>query len=97
MVGTGEALLNVRSRGGQPEQAGAKGARAADSGEFDFQGELQKFDKVCKIPGSAASVCGVVALWRLFVCCEDPRASLQWWLSVVVFGHARVRTKNCKK
>lgn len=48
MVGTGEALLNVRARGGgQPVQAGsANGASAATAQEFDFQSELQKFDKV---------------------------------------------------
>lgn len=42
-MGTGEALLKVRSRGGQ---SGAKGASMTNSEEFDFQGELQKFDKV---------------------------------------------------
>lgn len=50
MVGTGEALLNVRARGGQAGQAGATRAIAATSSEeFDFQGELQKFDKVLMI------------------------------------------------
>lgn len=47
MVGTGEALLNLRVRGGQGAQADGKstgGANAAQ--EFDFQTELQKFDKV---------------------------------------------------
>lgn len=47
MVGTGEALLNVRARGGVSSQTDGKGAPAvAPSQEFDFQGELRKFDKV---------------------------------------------------
>lgn len=48
MVGTGEALLNVRARGGASSQMDGKGATGvvASSQEFDFQGELQKFDKV---------------------------------------------------
>lgn len=45
MVGTGEALLNVRTRGGST--ADAKGAATVPtSQEFDFQSELRKFDKV---------------------------------------------------
>lgn len=48
MVGTGEALLKVRMKGGPASQAGDKGVGADHSieKEFDFQGELQKFDKV---------------------------------------------------
>lgn len=47
MVGTGEALLNVRARGGPAAQANGKGAAANPTApEFDFQSELQKFDKV---------------------------------------------------
>lgn len=48
MVGTGEALLNVRARGGPAAQANGKGAAATTPAapEFDFQSELQKFDKV---------------------------------------------------
>ncbi|CAM9367634.1 unnamed protein product [Choristocarpus tenellus] len=44
MVGTGEALLNLRTRGGQAGQA-AQESSASTSHEFDFQSELQKFDK----------------------------------------------------
>lgn len=47
MVGTGEALLNVRARGGPAAQANGKGAATTPvAPEFDFQSELQKFDKV---------------------------------------------------
>lgn len=47
MVGTGEALLNVRARGGPAAQANGKVAASnATAPEFDFQSELQKFDKV---------------------------------------------------
>lgn len=47
MVGTGEALLNVRARGGPAAQANGKGAATNPTApEFDFQSELQKFDKV---------------------------------------------------
>ncbi|CAN0219807.1 unnamed protein product [Discosporangium mesarthrocarpum] len=41
MVGTGEALLNLRTRGGQVPQESS----ATTPAEFDFQSELQKFDK----------------------------------------------------
>lgn len=58
MVGTGEALLKVRMKGGPASQPGEKGVGADDSieKEFDFQGELQKFDKVDCI-GSLVWVC----------------------------------------
>lgn len=48
MVGTGEALLNIRAKGGPAGQTGGKGAAASvpTAQEFDFQSELQKFDKV---------------------------------------------------
>lgn len=79
-MGTGEALLNVRTRGGQTRggqsgQAGAKGASATDSEEFDFQGGLQKFDKVKEGWISVAFAVGFVRMIgggsRVFgvVCC----------------------------
>lgn len=48
MVGTGEALLNIRAKGGPAVQADGKGTTASvpTAQEFDFQSELQKFDKV---------------------------------------------------
>ncbi len=50
MVGTGEALLNIRAKGGPAGQADGNGGNGAasvpTSQEFDFQSELQKFDKV---------------------------------------------------
>lgn len=47
MVGTGEALLNIRTKGGPAAQADGKGAASVPTAqEFDFQSELQKFDKV---------------------------------------------------
>ena len=48
MVGTGEALLNIRAKGGPAGQADGKGATTSvpTTQEFDFQSELQKFDKV---------------------------------------------------
>lgn len=47
MVGTGEALLNIRTKGGPAAQADGKGAASGPTApEFDFQSELQKFDKV---------------------------------------------------
>lgn len=47
MVGTGEALLSIRAKGGSAAQADGKGVTSVStSQEFDFQGELQKFDKV---------------------------------------------------
>lgn len=51
MVGTGEALLNVRAKGGPAGQADGKGATASvpTAQEFDFQSELQKFDKVTRL------------------------------------------------
>lgn len=45
MVGTGEALLNIRARGG-PATDGKGAASVPTAQEFDFQSELQKFDKV---------------------------------------------------
>ncbi|CAM9489771.1 unnamed protein product [Scytosiphon promiscuus] len=46
MVGTGEALLSIRAKGGSTSQADGKGAATVSTAqEFDFQGELQKFDK----------------------------------------------------
>ncbi|CAN0393796.1 unnamed protein product [Ectocarpus sp. 12 AP-2014] len=44
MVGTGEALLNIRARGG-PATDGKGAASVPTAQEFDFQSELQKFDK----------------------------------------------------
>lgn len=41
MVGTGEALLNIRAKDGKGATASVPTAQ-----EFDFQSELQKFDKV---------------------------------------------------
>ena len=50
MVGTGEALLNVRAKGAPPSHGtGARGPATvvpATAVEFDFQSELLKFDKV---------------------------------------------------
>lgn len=47
MVGTGEALLNIRTKGGPAAQAdGKRAASVPTTQEFDFQSELQKFDKV---------------------------------------------------
>jgi len=53
MVGTGEALLNIRAKGGPAGQADGSGAASVPSSqEFDFQSELQKFDKVSNVcPG----------------------------------------------
>lgn len=50
-MGTGEALLNIRAKGGPAGQADGKGAATSVSTaqEFDFQSELQKFDKVKKL------------------------------------------------
>ncbi|CAM9150066.1 unnamed protein product, partial [Ectocarpus sp. 4 AP-2014] len=45
MVGTGEALLNIRARG-CPATDGKGAASVPTAQEFDFQSELQKFDKV---------------------------------------------------
>lgn len=52
MVGTGEALLNIRAKGGPAGQADGKAATAGvpTAQEFDFQSELQKFDKVKNAP-----------------------------------------------
>lgn len=58
MVGTGEALLNVRSKGGQLGVSDGRGKGAASVSteqEFDFQGELQKFDKVTQRVGLSCS------------------------------------------
>lgn len=49
MVGTGEALLHVRAKGAPASQGvGVKGPDGipATGEDFDFQGELLKFDKV---------------------------------------------------
>ena len=49
-MGTGEALLNIRAKAGPAGQAdGSRAASVPTTQEFDFQSELQKFDKVKKL------------------------------------------------
>lgn len=56
MVGTGEALLSIRAKGGPAAQPDGKGAATVSTAqEFDFQGELQKFDKVGGMGWAAAA------------------------------------------
>lgn len=64
MVGTGEALLNVRAKGGQAVQAGDAQVNVPTEQDFDFQSELQKFDKVCCIAvlDSLCNLCTVTEL-----------------------------------